>query len=152
VVATRRAGIAVGVGADGAACSNGLDALTEVRLAGLLQKHRHGPAGFSGLDALRLATSEGARALRLDHLIGSLEPGKAADLVVLSTAEPELWAAEGADPHDLVAFGASRAVVRHVLVGGELLVEGGHLSRLDLAEIRRRATEAQGALLRRARF
>jgi cytosine/adenosine deaminase-related metal-dependent hydrolase len=49
----------VGVGADGAACSNHLDCLQEVRLAALLQKVKHGPDAFSGLDALRLATSEG---------------------------------------------------------------------------------------------
>jgi cytosine/adenosine deaminase-related metal-dependent hydrolase len=57
-----------------------------------------------------------------------------------------------ADLHDLVAFGASGASVRHVLVGGELLVEDGRLTRLDLAEIRRRAREALEALLRRSRL
>ncbi|MFP5288741.1 MAG: amidohydrolase family protein [Thermoanaerobaculia bacterium] len=150
LLALRRHGIPVGVGADGAACSNHLDCLQEVRLAALLQKVKHGPDAFSGLDALRLATSEGARALGLQDEVGSIEPGKAADLTVLSLDRPELWAAPQVDPHDLVAFGASRAAVRHVLVAGRLLVEDGRLTRLDLGEIVRQSNLHLAALIRRS--
>ncbi len=150
LVAIRGAGVPVGVGADGAACNNDLDPFEELRLAALLQHGRHGPESFSGLDALRLATSEGARALGLDAETGSLEPGKAADLVVLAPDRPELLAAPSVDPHDLVAFGASRASVRHVLVAGEPLVEDGRLTRLDLAKVRRRAAGSLAALLKRS--
>jgi 5-methylthioadenosine/S-adenosylhomocysteine deaminase len=108
----------VGVGADGAACSNHLDCLQEVRLAALL-----------------LATSEGARALGLEDEIDTIETGKLADLLVLSAEHPETWTAPQADPHDRIAFGASRAAVRHVLVAGRLLVEDGRLLDLDLEEI-----------------
>src|SRR5207302_10839076 len=135
VLAIRRAGVPVGIGTGGAACSNQLDNFAELRLAALLQKVKHGPDAFSGLDALRLATSEGARALGLHGQAGTIEPGKAADLVVLSSDRPELWAAPQADPHDLVAFGASRAAVRHVIVDGQILVEDGRLTRLDAEEI-----------------
>jgi cytosine/adenosine deaminase-related metal-dependent hydrolase len=148
VVGIRAAGVPVGVGADGAACSNDLDAFTELRLAALLQHLRHGPESFSGLDAVRLATSEGARAIGLDGVTGSLERGKAADVLVLSRRRPETWS-ERADPHDLVAFSASRADVRHVFVAGEHLVEDGRLTRLDPTEIRRRSADALEALLRR---
>jgi 5-methylthioadenosine/S-adenosylhomocysteine deaminase len=150
VVGLRRAGIAVGVGADGAPCNNRLDALEEIRLAGLLQKLRHGPESFSGLDALRLATSDGARALGLDAEVGMVEPGKAADLLVLSLGDPAFLAAPEVDPHDLVAWSASRFAVRHVLVAGEILVEDGRLTHLDLEEIRRRAGEELAKLLRRS--
>ncbi len=150
LVAIRRAGVPVGIGADGAACSNHLDNFEEVRLAALLQKVKHGPDAFSGLDALRLATSEGARVLGLQNEVGTLEPGKLADLVVLSTDRPELWAAPQVDPHDLVAFGASRAAVRHVLVGGRPLVENGRLTHLDLEEIYRQSTRCLGELIRRS--
>lgn len=150
LVALRRAGIPVGLGCDGAACSNHLDNLDEVRLAALLQKLKHGPDAFSGLDALRLATSGGARALGLEGEIGTIEPGKAADLTVLSQTRPELWAAPQVDPHDLVAFSASRAAVRHVLVAGRLLVEDGRLTRLDLPEIVRQANLHLAALIRRS--
>jgi cytosine/adenosine deaminase-related metal-dependent hydrolase len=138
VLTIRRAGVPVGLGTDGAACSNHLDNFAEIRLAALLQKVKHGPDAFSGLDALRLATSEGACALGLQNETGTIEPGKAADLVVLAAASaghPELWCAAEADPHDLVAFGASRGAVRHVVVDGQLLVEDGRLTRLDLPEI-----------------
>jgi 5-methylthioadenosine/S-adenosylhomocysteine deaminase len=152
LLAIRRAGIPVGIGADGAACSNRLDALEETRLAALLQKVKHGPAAFTGLDALRLATSEGARALGLEGETGSVEPGRAADLVVLAGDHPELWCAPEADPHDRVAFGASRASVRHVLAAGDPLVEDGRLTRLDLDEILRESERALRGLLRRARL
>ncbi len=150
VVGLRGAGIPVGVGCDGAACNNRLDAFDELRLAALLQQQRHGPASFTGLDALRLATSDGAAALGMSDRIGSVELGKEADLVVLATDRPELWAAPQADLHDLVAFSASRAHVRHVFVGGEQLVEEGRLTHLDLSEIRREADRACAALLERA--
>ena len=149
IVRIREAGIAVGIGADGAPCNNSLDAFEELRLAALLQALRHGPGVFSGRDALRLATSEGARVLGLEKRVGSLEPGKAADLVVLSTQRPELWAG-AVDPHDLIAFSASPAAVRHVMVEGELLVEDGRLTRLDYGEIRRRADQSLAALLGRS--
>lgn len=153
VLAIRRAGVPVGIGTDGAACSNQLDNFAELRLAALLQKVKHGPDAFSGLDALRLATSEGARALGLEDRTGSLEPGKAADLVVLAAAtagHPELWGAPEADPHDLAAFGASRAAVRHVLVDGQLLVEDGRLTRLDTEEIFRESDRCLRELIRRS--
>lgn len=150
LLAFRRAGVPVGIGCDGAACCNHLDGFEELRLAANLQKVKHGPGAFSGLDALRLATSEGARALGLQKETGTIEPGKLADLVVLTTARPELWAAPQADPHDLVAFGASRAAVRHVIAGGRLLVEDGRLTRLDLEEIYRESSRCLAALIRRS--
>lgn len=150
LVALRRAGVPVGLGTDGAACSNHLDNFAEVRLAALLQKLKHGPQSFSGLDALRLATSEGARALGMSDQIGSLEVGKAADLVVLSAHQSELWAAPQADPHDLVAFCANRSVVRHVSVAGRLLVEDGRLTQLDLEDILKESAQALAGVLERS--
>lgn len=150
VVGHRAAGIPVGLGCDGVACNNGLDALAEIRLAALLQSNLHGPDRFSARDALLLATREGARALGLEAQIGSIEVGKRADLVVLSPDRPEMWAAPGVDPHDLVAWSASRANVRHVLIGGETVVEDGRLTHLDLDEIRGHAERCLGELLRRS--
>jgi cytosine/adenosine deaminase-related metal-dependent hydrolase len=150
VVGLRGAGIPVGVGADGAACNNDLDCLEEVRLAAMLQQLRHGPEGFDGRTALRLATSEGARALGLEREIGSIEPGKRADLLVLDAGGPEWSAAEACDVHDLVVFGATRASVRHVMIDGVWRVWERSLCGLDLARIRRRADEERGRLLARS--
>ncbi|HET6583380.1 MAG TPA: amidohydrolase family protein, partial [Nannocystaceae bacterium] len=81
-------GVALGIGCDGAPCNNDMDVLEEMRLAALLQGWKQGP-GRMGADAvLALATIEGARALGLEQRIGSLEPGKAADLVVLDLDRP----------------------------------------------------------------
>ena len=150
VVEIRRAGIPVGVGSDGAPCNNELDGFKELRLAAQLQQLKHGPDKFSGLDALRLATSEGARALGLDGRTGSLEPGKAADVLVLDRSRPEFFAAPEADPHDLIAFGGSRAAVRHLFVNGDHLVDEGVLTRLDITEIRHRAARCLDEVLQRA--
>ena len=150
VVGLQRARIPVGLGCDGAACNNHLDAFEELRLAALLQKHRHGPGVFGGREALHLATLGGARALGLHEEIGSLEIGKRADLVVLASETPDLWASEAADPHDVVAFSASRAHVRHVFVEGEHLVADGQITHLDLAMVRHQASKALQGLISRS--
>jgi cytosine/adenosine deaminase-related metal-dependent hydrolase len=150
VARIRLAGISVGIGADGAPCNDRLDAWSEIRLAGQLQALREGPASFGGLDALRLATSEGARALGLGSEIGSLEPGKRGDLVVVAPERPELAAAAGVDPHDLLAFAAGRESVRDVAIDGDLHVAGGRLVRLDLERIARDAKHAADRVARRA--
>lgn len=135
VVGLQQAGIATGIGCDATACSNHLDAFLEIRLAALLQSYRHGPQAFSGVDALRLATSEGAKALGLGNEIGSIELGKRADLVVLRGVGPELWVSPHADPHDLIAFSATRANVSEVYIDGEQLVEGGRTTHLDVEKV-----------------
>lgn len=148
----RRAGIPVGIGCDGPPCNNRLDAFEEVRLAARLQALREGPGSLSGVEALRLATSEGARALGLESEIGSLEVGKLADLVVLDDRRPELLRAPGVDPHDAVVFGAAAACVRHVAIGGSVVVEEGRLLGLDEGRIRREAAAAAARVARRAGF
>ena len=150
VVGLLSAGIPVGLGSDGAACNNDLDCLEEVRLAAMLQQLSHGPEAFGGLDALRLATSEGARSMGLGDQIGSLEPGKRADLVVLETTGPEWSAADVCDIHDLVAFVGSRGAVRHVMIDGAWKVWNGALTQLDLASIRRRAGRSRRELIERS--
>ncbi len=76
-------GISVSLGADGAACNNRLDMFTEMRSMALLQKVLHGPEAMPASQALRIATIGGAKALGLDNEIGSLEPGKRADVIVV---------------------------------------------------------------------
>jgi 5-methylthioadenosine/S-adenosylhomocysteine deaminase len=75
--------INVSLGADGAPCNNNLNMFQEMRLASLLQKPLHGPTAMPATTVLQMATRNGARALGLANDIGSLEPGKKADLVLL---------------------------------------------------------------------
>jgi cytosine/adenosine deaminase-related metal-dependent hydrolase len=152
VVGIRRAGIPVGVATDGAACSNSLDVLSEIRLAALLQQLRNGPGSLSGLEALRMATSEGARALGLGAEVGSIEPGKRADLLVLRGDALGLFGGPESDPHDRVVYSATRSAVRHVLVDGRLLVEEGRLTGIDREEVLRRSAGSLARLLERSRL
>jgi cytosine/adenosine deaminase-related metal-dependent hydrolase len=150
VAAMLRAGLRVGIGADGAPCNNRLDAWEEIRLASRLQSVREGPGALGGRAALALATREGARALGLADEIGSLEPGKRADVVVVALGRPELALAAGVDPHDRLVFGASPAAVRDVWLDGVPRVERGELVGLDLGGIVAEAAKAAARVARRA--
>lgn len=77
-------GISVSLGADGAPCNNNLNALTEMRLAALIQKPVHGATTMDAKTVFKLATIEGAKALHLENEIGSIEPGKKADIVLIN--------------------------------------------------------------------
>jgi 5-methylthioadenosine/S-adenosylhomocysteine deaminase len=85
VIELRRAGVAVGLGTDGAASNNDLDMFEAMKLAGFLQKLKsEDPRALPARDVLRMATIDGARALGMEREIGSIEPGKRADLIVVS--------------------------------------------------------------------
>ena len=141
-------GVNVALGADGAASNNRLDGWEELRLAGLLAKFRDGPAALSAIDVFELATIAGARALGLDVDIGSIEVGKYADLAVV-----DLRGAHAAGPDDVYAqlvYSASAADVRHVMVGGRLVVEDRKLMAFSESEAVADAAEQRSALLKRA--
>jgi 5-methylthioadenosine/S-adenosylhomocysteine deaminase len=140
VAGMRARGITVSLGADGAACNNHLDMFTEMRLAALLQALHRGPGALTARDALSMATRAGAQTLGLEADIGSVEPGKRADLIVVD--RDPLHLAPGADPYSTIVYAARASDVRTVLVDGEVLVDGGRLARADGAEI---AAEARAA-------
>jgi len=126
-------GVRVGLGVDGSASNERGDLLFEVKQALLVARGRGGPTAMTAREALRLGTRGGAAVLGRDD-IGSLEPGKCADLAIWRTDGLELG---GAD--DLVAalvFTAPHRVDR-LLVGGEEIVRGGALVHADEAEIAR---------------
>src|SRR4029079_8962550 len=85
VEAMRKAGVAVGLGTDGAASNNDLDMFEAMRQAAFLHKLVAGdPRAIPAPVALEMATIDGARAMGMDKVIGSLEPGKRADLLIVS--------------------------------------------------------------------
>jgi cytosine/adenosine deaminase-related metal-dependent hydrolase len=125
------AGVRVGLGVDGSASNERSDMCFEVKQALLVARGRGGPAAMTAREALRLGTRGGAAVLGRDD-IGSLEPGKRADVAVWRTDGLELG---GAD--DLVAgfvLSAPHRVDR-LFVGGEEVVTDGHLVRADQDEI-----------------
>jgi len=141
-----RAGAAVGLGSDGAACNNNLDAWMEMRQAGLLAKLRGGPGSFSSQQALDLCTIGGARVLNLEHEIGSIEVGKRADLLIVSLRS--IQQAPVVDVVDTLVFATGSQHVRDVMADGNWLVRNGELQGWDPEKIRAEA-EAQAELLRR---
>jgi cytosine/adenosine deaminase-related metal-dependent hydrolase len=124
------AGIAVGLGSDSVASNNRMDLLEEARFAALLQRARVSAFGAVGpAAALSLATLGGARALGLDHEIGSLEVGKAADLA----AFPLEFLAPTHDPIAAAVFALPGTSASFVSVAGRELVRDGVLVTQDHA-------------------
>lgn len=134
------AGVNVALGTDGAASNNRLDLWAEMDTAALLGKWAAGDAAaLPAPELLKMATINGARALGLEDAIGSLEPGKSADLICV-----RLDAAETRPVHDPVSqlvYAAGREHVTDVWVAGEHLLENGALTRMDTAAICGRADQ-----------
>ena len=120
-------GIPVGIGTDGSASNNRLDLLQEARTGALLAKGASGRAdAWPAARVLRSMTLDGARALGLDGRIGSLEPGKQADLVAIDLSADEL--APVFDPVSQLVYAAGREHVSHVWIGGRPVVRSRQLS------------------------
>ena len=138
VQALLKAGVNVALGTDGAASNNDLDLLDEMRVAALLAKAVSGDAtAVPAHTALRMATLNGAKALGLDEQIGSLKPGKAADITAIDLSA--LSSQPVYDPVSQIVYTAGREQVTDVWVAGKRLLANRALTTLDEAAILRRA-------------
>jgi cytosine/adenosine deaminase-related metal-dependent hydrolase len=127
----RDAGIRVGLGSDSAAAGNRMDLLEEARVAGLLQRAtRRDPTAWPARELLRLVTLDGARALGLEHRVGSLAPGKDADLVVVRLAGPHVEPVH--DPETALVHSCRSADVAWTMVRGRTLYRDGRWTTLDV--------------------
>ncbi|HDI61068.1 MAG TPA: amidohydrolase [Desulfobacteraceae bacterium] len=134
VPALLEAGITVGLGTDGCASNNDLDLLREMDTAAKLHKVTTGrPTVADARQVVEMATSAGARAIGLGDAVGSLEPGKRADIVVLHADRPHLVPVY--HPASTVVYAATAADVRHVLVDGQMVVHDGILQTADVDQI-----------------
>ena len=147
IVEMRRRGISVSLGADGAACNNELDMFKEMRLAAGLQAVRHGAGALTARDVLQMATREGARALGMEHEIGSIEVGKRADLILITRDRPHLETAP--DPITAIVYAARPSDVQTTIVDGEVLVDNFALINADVAEIQSTSRTEAAALAAR---
>jgi 5-methylthioadenosine/S-adenosylhomocysteine deaminase len=145
----RRAGIAVGLGTDGAASNNDLDMFEAMRQAALLHKlQSNDPRAIPAPVALRMATLDGARALGMDREIGSLEPGKRADLIIVAMRAARQVPVY--DPLSHLVYVTRGDDVRTTIVNGRVLMRDRTVLTLDepavLAEANGLASQVRTAV------
>lgn len=128
-----RAGVPVGLGTDGSSTNNGQNMWEAMKMAMFLQKARFGATWGSAELALELATLGGANAIGMADRIGSLEPGKQADLMVVDLDVPQ-HAPRATWPSNIV-YSNEHTAVRTVMVAGEVLVDDGVLLGWDLPQV-----------------
>jgi 5-methylthioadenosine/S-adenosylhomocysteine deaminase len=133
------ADVNAGLGTDGAASNDDLDMWSEIHLAALLPKGTLGdPTVVPAQEALALATSRGAKAVHLDHIIGSLEVGKRADITIiglgkLHSSPRYLYSADAIYSH--LVYSAHSNDVRDVLVDGKFLLRDQELLTVNQSEV-----------------
>ena len=138
VAAALAAGIPVGIGTDGPASNNDLDMFDEMDAAAKVQKFMLGdPAALPAETVFRMATMGGARVLNLHDEIGSLEPGKRADIVLVDVRRPGLTPLYSVYSHLVYAVRGSD--VSTVIVNGRVVVQDGEILTVDEEEVMERA-------------
>jgi len=134
------AGLAIGIGTDGAASNNDLDLFLEMDTAAKLGKvSTMDPVCLSAREVLRMATTAGASLLGLEKEIGTLEEGKRADIIVVDLDAPHLRPIY--DPYSTLVYSASGADVKDVIVNGRILMKDRTFMTLDPEEIMGKAKE-----------
>jgi len=134
VAALTKAGVNVALGTDGAASNNDLDMFGEMRTAALLAKAVAGDAtAVPAAQVLRMATLNGARALGIDDVAGSLMGGKSADVIAVDLSPLETQPVH--DPISQIVYAAARSQVTDVWVAGRRLLKQRELLTLDVSAI-----------------
>lgn len=131
----RELGISVGLGTDGPASGNTLDLFTQMKLCADFHKNEtKNRSAFPAAEVVELATISGAKALRMDGEIGSIEPGKRADLVLVETRSANMFPVY--DPYSALVYSAGASNVDAVFVEGSCLVREGKLTGSRLETLR----------------
>ncbi|SDH11977.1 Cytosine/adenosine deaminase [Sinosporangium album] len=140
----------LGLGIDGNALAGSADMFGVMRLLALTETGAsRSETAVRPLRLLRLATAEAARAIGMDSSIGTLTPGKRADLIMIDTREVNLGRFTGGPPYALVVYSAQPSDVKTVMVGGRLVKQDGRLLDVDLPRLRDRARASMRAVLQR---
>ncbi|MEW6734073.1 MAG: amidohydrolase [Acidobacteriota bacterium] len=147
VPAMRRAGIAVGLGTDGAASNNDLNLFEEMDTAAKLHKlHSNDPTVISARDALEMATIDGARAINLDKEIGSLTVGKRADLIIINlqgSHQQPLY-----NIYSVLVYATKAADVETSIINGKLVMSNRRVLTFDTQEVRQQTVKYREQILR----
>ena len=145
----RQAGIVVGLGSDSP--NNSQDMIQCMKFGALLQKSdTTDPTVMPSNEILRLATIEGAKAIGMENEIGSLEVGKKADIVIVDIHKPH--STPLLDPVSTLVYSSSGTDVHTVIVNGEILIEGGKLTRINENDILQKAQQAADKVLERCKI
>ena len=146
VVKLRRNGINVGLGTDGIGSTTTLDMFEEMKTAAYLQKvNTMEPTSIKAYDILKMATIEGARVLGLDNEIGTLEPGKKADMIFIRT--DKLHLCPDNDVCTNIVYSANGADVDTVMIDGKLIMQNRKMINLDEKEVMKQVKKIAKRLL-----
>ncbi len=146
VPALLAAGVAVGLGTDGAASNNDLSLWEEIDTAAKLAKVTSGdPTVLAARTALAMATRLGAEAIGMQQAIGSLEVGKRADLILVRT--DSLHQIPSYDPYSLLVYATKASDVDTVVVDGEVVMAAGRVLTVNEAAVRERVAAYRGRIL-----
>ena len=143
-------GARVSLGADGAPCNNNLSIFMEMRLAALIQKPFHGPRSMPAQTVVEMATIGGARAIGLEHEIGSLEEGKKADMVLISLDGWHTRPQNAANVYSQLVYQAQTSDVTATIVDGHLLMKDGRLLSIDEEKLKSAAETSLQRVCQRA--
>ncbi|NGZ75565.1 5'-deoxyadenosine deaminase [Saccharibacillus alkalitolerans] len=141
--------VPVGLGADGAPCNNNLDMFQEMKLAALIHKPAHGPTAMDARTVLRMATMGGAEVLGMEDEIGSIEPGKKADLVLLDLYDFHTFPSFEVDVYSRIVYSAARGNVDTVVIDGRIVMENRVVRTLDRDVVLREADRSIERLVKR---
>jgi cytosine/adenosine deaminase-related metal-dependent hydrolase len=144
-------GVNVAIGSDAADCSNYADMIRTMYLAAVLPKDYRNDAGISSAEqAIEMATINGARAIGMEKEIGSLEPGKKADVIVINMRHPA-WYPNYSEVQNLV-YSASGDAVETVYINGRLIMDNRKILTVDEEQIMDRCAELGDAILKRGKL
>ena len=128
------AGIVVGLGTDGSASNNNLNLFETMNVTSKIHKVKNlNPTLIDAAMVLKMATIDGARALGMDNKIGSLEPGKQADIIIIDTRQPHLVPLYNPVSH--LIYAARGSDVKDVLVAGKVVVRNKKLLTIDIENL-----------------
>ncbi|MFP3868075.1 MAG: amidohydrolase family protein [Desulfobacteraceae bacterium] len=145
VVQLLHQGVNVGLGTDGCASNNNLDLLQEMDTAAKIHKvHHQDPTVLPAPAVVELATKGGGRVLNLDQEVGSLEPGKKADVIVINCQQPHMIPMY--NPYSHLVYVASGADVGTVLINGRIIVRDRQVRTFEVGEAMARVREIAGRI------
>ncbi len=133
-------GINIGIGSDGAPCNNNNNQLVEMRLAGLLQKVKYGSDKLKAKEIFKMATINGAKALGIDSITGSIEEGKHADLILIKNDSIHKSLFE-INPFNSIVYSADRNDIDYVFSKGYLVKENGKVNILNKNDLMKKRKE-----------